>query len=74
MVRDSRVQELLNWQKGWSWEMYGDIVMQLLRGPYPLLNANIGREQMLALYKKTNFLKEKNPLHLWYKKLCVKPS
>ncbi len=52
VVRDSRVQELLNWQKGWSWEMYGDIVMQLLRGPYPLLNANIGREQMLALYKK----------------------
>lgn len=35
VVRDSRVQELLNWQKGWSWEMYGDIVMQLLRGPYP---------------------------------------
>ncbi len=31
--------------------MYGDIVMQLLRGPYPLLNANIGREQILALYK-----------------------
>lgn len=59
VVRDSRVQELLNWQKGWSWEMYGDIVMQLLRGPYPLLNANIGREQILALYKKTNFLKEK---------------
>ncbi|NUL88409.1 iron-regulated protein, partial [Escherichia coli] len=47
VVRDSRVQELLNWQKGWSWEMYGDIVMQLLRGPYPLLNANIGREQIL---------------------------
>ncbi|EIQ51734.1 putative iron-regulated protein [Shigella sonnei 4822-66] len=60
MVRDSRVQELLNWQKGWSWEMYGDIVMQLLRGPYPLLNANIGREQMLALYKKNEFPKGKN--------------
>ena len=59
VVRDSRVQELLNWQKGWSWEMYGDIVMQLLRGPYPLLNANIGREQMLALYKKNEFPKGK---------------
>ncbi|HHU3405896.1 TPA: ChaN family lipoprotein, partial [Escherichia coli] len=59
VVRDSRVQELLNWQKGWSWEMYGDIVMQLLRGPYPLLNANIGREQILALYKKNEFPKGK---------------
>ena len=59
VVRDSRVQELLNWQKGWSWEMYGDIVMQLLRGPYPLLNANIGREQILALYKINEFPKGK---------------
>ena len=30
-----------------------------LRGPYPLLNANIGREQILALYKKNEFPKGK---------------
>ena len=46
VVRDSRVQELLNWQKGWSWEMYGDIV-------------NIGREQMLKKKKKNEFPKGK---------------
>lgn len=74
VVRDSRVQELLNWQKGWSWEMYGDIVMQLLRGPYPRSMPTLAGSRYWHCTKKTNFLKEKNPLHLWYKKLCVKPS
>ncbi|ASQ15821.1 hypothetical protein BJM06_a00177 (plasmid) [Enterobacter cloacae] len=55
VVRDDRVQELLNWQKGWPWEMYGDIVMQALRAPYPLLNANIDRDRIKALYKKNEF-------------------
>lgn len=55
VVRDGRVQELLNWQKGWPWEMYGDIVMQALRAPYPLLNANIERDRVMALYKKNEF-------------------
>lgn len=55
VVRDRRVQELLNWQKGWPWEMYGDIVMQVLRAPYPLLNANIDREWVKALYRKNEF-------------------
>ncbi len=78
VVRDSRVQELLNWQKGWSWEMYGDIVMQLLRGPYPLLNANIGREQILALYKKNGTVAKlamRQPFVLFkgltFQKLCL---
>ncbi len=55
VVRDGRIQELLNWQKGWPWEMYGDIVMQALRAPYPLLNANIDRDRVMALYKKNEF-------------------
>lgn len=74
VVRDGRVQELLSWQKGWSWEMYDDIVIQALRAPYPLLNANIDRDRVMELYKKTNFLKVKNPQHLRYKELCAKPS
>lgn len=55
VVRDGRVQELLNWQKGWPWEMYGDVVMQALRAPYPLLSANIDRDRVMALYKKNEF-------------------
>lgn len=55
VVRDGRVQELLSWQKGWPWEMYGDIVIQALRAPYSLLNANIDRERVMALYKKNEF-------------------
>ncbi len=55
VVRDGRIQELLNWQKGWPWEMYGGVVTEALRAPYPLLNANIDRSRVMELYKKPEF-------------------
>lgn len=50
-VRDSRIQALLHWQKGWPWEMYGCVVTDALRAPSPLLNANINRDEIMRLYK-----------------------
>lgn len=55
LVRDSRIQELLSWQKGWPWEMYRGVVTEALRAPYPLLNANINHDQAMSLYKKPRF-------------------
>lgn len=55
LVRDGRIQELLNWQKGWPWEMYGGVVTEALRAPYPLINANINRDEIMRLYKEPRF-------------------
>lgn len=33
MVREGRIQTLINWQQGWPWEMYHGVVMQTLRAP-----------------------------------------
>ncbi|SUX54553.1 ChaN family lipoprotein [Chromobacterium vaccinii] len=49
-VRPSRVKELVAWQSGWPWTLYGELAMTLLRAPYPLLAANLDREQMRAYY------------------------
>ncbi|AUH49566.1 iron-regulated protein [Chromobacterium sp. ATCC 53434] len=49
-VRPSRVQELVAWQAGWPWALYGELAMTLLRAPYPLLAANLDRDQMRAYY------------------------
>ncbi len=54
-ARDSRIQELLHWQKGWPWEMYGGVVTEALRAPSPLLNANINRDEIMRLYKDPRF-------------------
>ncbi|WP_267881364.1 ChaN family lipoprotein [Xenorhabdus nematophila] len=51
IVRDERVQQLLAWQQGWPWEWYGDLVMELMRAPYPLLAANLDRSEIDQAYK-----------------------
>lgn len=55
LVRDGRIQELLSWQKGWPWVMYGGVVTEALSAPYPLLNANINRDEIMRLYKEPRF-------------------
>lgn len=60
LVQNSRIQERLHWQKGWPWEMYGGIVTEALRAPYPLLNANINRDEIMRLYKAPRFPQGKN--------------
>ncbi|MDC8759214.1 ChaN family lipoprotein [Janthinobacterium fluminis] len=49
VVRAERVAELLSWQKGWSWALYGDLAMDLMRAPYPLLSANLDRAEVQTI-------------------------
>lgn len=40
----------LGWQKGWDWALYGPIVRFALAQAYPLLSANLGAQEMGAIY------------------------
>ncbi|MDX7992405.1 ChaN family lipoprotein [Xenorhabdus littoralis] len=51
IVRDERVEQLLAWQQGWPWKWYGDLVMELMKAPYPLLAANLDRSEIDLAYK-----------------------
>ncbi|MBI6547913.1 ChaN family lipoprotein [Xenorhabdus lircayensis] len=51
IVRDERIQQLLAWQQGWPWKWYGDLVMELMKAPYPLLAANLDRSEIDQAYK-----------------------
>ena len=41
----------LGWQAGWDWELYGPVLRHALAQPYPLLHANLGREEITAIYR-----------------------
>ena len=40
----------LGWQKGWDWALYGPIVRLALAQAYPLLSANLGAQEVGAIY------------------------
>ena len=44
------ILQALAWQRGWSWSLYGPLVQHALRQPYPLLAANLNRDEMMAIY------------------------
>lgn len=54
-VRDSRVAELIDWQPGWKWSLYGDLTMAAIRAPYPLWSANLDRDEIMAFYQQPSF-------------------
>ncbi|MGP3152726.1 ChaN family lipoprotein [Serratia marcescens] len=54
-VRDGRVAELIAWQPGWKWELYGGVTMAAMRAPYPLWSANLDRSEITALYQQPQF-------------------
>ncbi|CAI1495914.1 ChaN family lipoprotein [Serratia entomophila] len=54
-VRDARVAELIDWQPGWKWELYGEVTMAAMRAPYPLLSANLDRSEIMAFYQQPVF-------------------
>jgi uncharacterized iron-regulated protein len=41
----------LDWQKGWDWNLYGPLVRHALTQPYPLLHANLGRDEIMSIYR-----------------------
>lgn len=49
-VSSNRAAHALRWDPGWPWTLYGELVMTALEGPYPLLAANISRQQVSELY------------------------
>lgn len=54
-VRDERVAELIDWQPGWKWPLYGDLTMAAMRAPYPLWSANLDRDEVMAFYQQPVF-------------------
>ncbi len=54
-VREGRapadLPEALGWQKGWDWGQYGPLVSYALAQPYPLLHANLGRDEIMSIYR-----------------------
>ncbi len=55
VVSASRAAEALRWNSGWPWPLYRDVVMTALQARYPLLAANISRQQTAALYQHPVF-------------------
>ncbi|SFN41612.1 ChaN family lipoprotein [Xenorhabdus japonica] len=51
IVRSERVENLLAWNQGWPWKWYGDLVIELMKAPYPLLAANLDRREIDQAYK-----------------------
>ena len=50
VVRPEHVAELLAWQPGWKWAQYGDLVMTLMRAPYPVWSANLDRSEIKQMF------------------------
>ncbi|WP_025131283.1 ChaN family lipoprotein [Pseudomonas sp. PH1b] len=47
---------LLAWQPGWQWSLYGPLVGYALRQPYPLLAANLDRQEVREVYGRAPLL------------------
>lgn len=41
----------LDWQPGWDWAQYGDLVEYALQQPWPLYAANLDRDEILGVYR-----------------------
>lgn len=44
--------QALQWQSGWDWTFYGPIVRHALAQPYPVLAANLDRDEVRAIYRQ----------------------
>ena len=54
-ISPTRAAAAMRWKSGWPWDLYRDVVMTALKGPYPLLAANITRSQVTELYNNPVF-------------------
>lgn len=54
-LSESKIQEVIHWNKGWPWPMYGELVMNGLKGSFPLLSANISRARIKEIYQDPSF-------------------
>lgn len=44
--------QALQWQSGWDWALYGPIVRHALAQPYPVLAANLDRDEVREIYRQ----------------------
>jgi len=42
--------QALNWQAGWDWGLYGAVVGYAVQQPWPLLAANLDRDEIMQIY------------------------
>ena len=63
---------VLNWNKGWSWKGYGNLIKEGLQADYPLLAANIDRSDITNAYKIHLILKVNIQRNLLFVSLLVK--
>ena len=54
-ISESRIPHALRWNIGWPWPLYRNVVQTALAGRYPLIAANISRQQVNALYAHPTF-------------------
>lgn len=50
-LSDELIQTRLDWQAGWPWPLYGDVVRWGLDHPQRLLSANLDRKEIEQLYR-----------------------
>lgn len=50
------LEKSLSWQAGWPWPLYGPLVSYALEQPYPLLAANLDRQELMALFRSPPLL------------------
>lgn len=50
-LRESRIQELLQWNSGWPWILYRGLVLSALQSDAPLIAASLDEKQVRAIYQ-----------------------
>lgn len=70
-LQPAKVEERLNWQKGWDWSMYSEVVMTTMKAPYPLLSANLDRSEIVAFYQNPLFPAGKNTANAQVKEVIA---
>ncbi|OAT37413.1 ChaN family lipoprotein [Proteus myxofaciens] len=50
-LRDERLMQTLQWNAGWPWKWYGNLVKEALSADYSLLAANIDRNEITQAYQ-----------------------
>lgn len=43
--------QAVDWLPGWPWPLYGKLAEHVMRAPYPVLAANLDRNEMQAVYR-----------------------
>ena len=55
VLSSEQVKQRIAWQAGWDWALYGGVVMAAIQAPYPLLSANLSRDEIMAFYRHPQF-------------------